>query len=197
MKKKYSIAIMCLVLYLSVINIKPAYAKNLDYNNIQSNVNQEINYSNLNLKYNNSNTEEDVDVLQVFNHENQKVYITEYDINLMAKLVSAESIGEPYEGKVAVASVVLNRTIDPHFPNTIKDVIFQRNAFSCVRSGSINAIANEDCYNAVYDAIKGNDPSNDALFFYNPRISTCNWMKQSVKVNKKVIGNHTFFKVVA
>ena len=115
----------------------------------------------------------------------------------MAKLVYAESIGEPYAGKVAVASVVLNRTMDPHFPNTIRDVILQKNAFSCVKNGKINANPNQDCYNAVYDAIKGADPTNDALFFYNPSIATCNWMRDTEKFNQTTIGHHTFFKIKA
>lgn len=199
MKKTCSIFVTALILYLSVININPASAKNLseacsETNNISLSQKVNENYSNTNI-ISNSQSNKNNDVLEVFNRETQQLYITGEDIDLMAKLVSAESIGEPYAGKVAVASVVLNRTIDPHFPNTIKEVIFQKNAFSCVKNGKINASANQDCYNAVYDAIRGADPTNDALFFYNPTIATCNWMKETPKVNQTTIGHHTFFKV--
>ena len=200
MKKTCSIFVTTLILYLSVINMNPAFATVLGEACSETKsipVNREIdeNYSNTNIEHTSQSSEKRNEVLEVFNHATQQLYITGEDIDLMAKLVSAESIGEPYAGKVAVASVVLNRTIDPHFPNTIKEVIFQKNAFSCVKNNKINANANQDCYNAVYDAIKGADPTNDALFFYNPTIATCNWMKETHKINQKTIGHHTFFKI--
>ena len=202
MKKTCSIFVIALILYLSVININPAFAVDLGETCSETKsvpLNQKIdeNYSNTNIKDTSQSSEKHNEVLEVFNHATQQLYITGEDIDLMAKLVSAESIGEPYTGKIAVASVVLNRTIDPHFPNTIQEVIFQKNAFSCVKNGKINANANQDCYNAVYDAIKGADPTNDALFFYNPTIATCNWMKETQKINQTTIGHHTFFKIKA
>lgn len=202
MKKTCSIFVTALILYLSVINFNPASAQVSEACSETNSVplNQEIdkNYSKVNIEYTSqSNNKENNEVLEVFSHDTQQLYITREDIELMAKLVSAESIGEPYKGKVAVASVVLNRAINPNFPNSIRGVILQKNAFSCVKNGNINAVANQDCYNAVYDAIKGADPTNDALFFYNPSISTCNWMKQTPKVNQTTIGHHTFFKVKA
>ena len=147
---------------------------------------EEINIVN---KLNNINTEETV---EVFNHGQEKIYITQCDIDLMAKLVYAESRGEPFEGKVAVASVVLNRLLNPGFPNSIEGVIFQTNAFSCVRNRDIKANPDQSCYDAVYEAINGTDPTNEALYFYNPAIATCSWMKQ--KKDTKSIGNHVFFK---
>ncbi len=199
MKKKYSIFVTALILYLSVINVNPAFAKTLgetcsETKNVQ--MNEKITENN-NINTSSQFRENRDEVLQVFNHDTQKLYITGEDIDLMAKVVSAESRGEPYAGKVAVASVVLNRTIDPHFPNTIKEVIFQKNAFSCVKNGEINASADQDCYDAVYDAIRGIDPTNDALFFYNPAIATCTWMKETQKINETTIGHHTFFKIKA
>ncbi|MFW2489474.1 cell wall hydrolase [Clostridium chromiireducens] len=200
MKKKCSIFVTALILYLSVINVNPTFAVVLGETSSGTNnisINQKTVKDNLNTNINSQSNEKHKDVLEVFNHNTQQLYITGEDIELMAKLVSAESAGEPYAGKVAVASVVLNRTTDPHFPNTIKDVIFQKNAFSCVKNGKINANANQDCYNAVYDAIRGTDPTNDALFFYNPAIATCSWMKETQKINQTTIGHHTFFKTKA
>ncbi|MGL4452909.1 MAG: cell wall hydrolase [Sarcina sp.] len=133
--------------------------------------------------------------LQVFNQGSSTLNISEADINFMAKVVHAESKGEPFEGKVAVASVILNRVIDPNFPNTISGVITQKNAFSCVRNGRVDAVPNSDSYNAVMEAIKGNDPTNKALYFYNPDIATCNWMHGIQKKNVQSIGRHVFFEV--
>ena len=212
MKKTFSIFVTALILYLSVININPANAEvlgtdckadkithtiNFVEDNKYKNTDYTSSYSLENMSYTNQSNEENNEVVEVFSHNSKQLYITGEDIDLMAKLVAAESIGEPYDGKVAVASVVLNRTINPSFPNTIEGVIFQKNAFSCVKDGRIKAVANQDCYNAVYDAIKGYDPSNEALFFYNPATATCNWMKTTKKVNEKTIGHHTFFKIKA
>lgn len=134
------------------------------------------------------------EVVEVFNHGQQSLYVTREDIDLMAKLIYAESRGEPFEGKVAVASVVLNRVLNSHFPNSIRGVIFQPNAFSCVRNNQIIANPDQNCYNAVYEALRGNDPTNEALYFYNPSTATCTWMKKTEKVDPKVIGHHLFFK---
>ena len=202
MKKSCSIFVITLILYLDLININPVFALDLGKTfseTSQNPVTHESNENNLNSnikKEANSNGKNN-EILEVFDHAAQKLYITGEDIDLMAKLVYAESIGEPYAGKVAVASVVLNRTMDPHFPNTIREVILQKNAFSCVKNGKINANPNQDCYNAVYDAIKGADPTNEALFFYNPSIATCNWMRETEKINQTTIGHHTFFKIKA
>lgn len=134
------------------------------------------------------------EVIAVFNHGNSRLNLTQADIDLMAKLVYAESRGEPFEGKVAVASVVLNRVLNPKFPNNVHDVIFQPKAFSCVVNGNIVAYPDDNCYAAVYEAVKGWDPTNEALFFYNPEISTCTWMSRTAKVDSTTIGHHLFFK---
>src|SRR5690625_184601 len=44
------------------------------------------------------------------------------DIDLMANAVYGEARGEPYEGQVAVAAVIINRLESPTFPNTISGV---------------------------------------------------------------------------
>ncbi|WP_252223101.1 MULTISPECIES: cell wall hydrolase [unclassified Clostridium] len=207
MKKIYSLFIISLVLYLSVINNNVAYAQvigdNFHTNLISKEENNETYLNNINLatqcnaELNENTTNKNIDdsTIEVFSYDTQKLYITENDIELMAKLVYAESIGEPYDGKVAVASVVLNRVVNPSFPNSIKEVIFQKNAFSCVKNGDIKATPNQTCYNAVYDAIRGYDPTNEALFFYNPSTATCAWMHQTQKQDMKTIGHHTFFKI--
>lgn len=155
-------------------------------NLISSNFNEELNTTIINMPKEK--------VVEVFNHNDNMIYLTEDDVNLMAKIVYAESKGEPYEGKVAVASVILNRVLSPGFPNSISEVIFQPNAFSCVVNGEISVTPTEECYNAVYDAIKGNDPTNEALFFYNPSIATCSWMQGIEKTDSRAIGQHLFFK---
>ncbi|MFT8315967.1 MAG: cell wall hydrolase [Clostridium sp.] len=133
--------------------------------------------------------------VEVFNAEGRTFTVTKEDIDLMAKVVYAESNAEPYEGKVAVASVILNRLRDKGFPKSINDVIKQKYAFSCVIDGNINAAPNQDCYNAVFDALNGKDPTTNALYFYNPKTARSSWMINIKKINVKPIGNHTFFAV--
>lgn len=188
MKKLLCQFLFCLAIITLVFTAKPAKAIVIG-NTSSENISLEK-ISTVN-KVNNINSEETV---EVFKHNNKQVYLSQADIHLMAKLVYAESRGEPFEGKIAVASVVLNRLLSPSFPNTIEDVIFQTNAFSCVRNRDIKANPDQSCYDAVYEAINGKDPTNEALFFYNPTIATCSWMKQTEKKDTKSIGNHVFFK---
>lgn len=129
----------------------------------------------------------------VFNNNHRSLHVTDKDIYIMAQVVYGESRGEPYKGKVAVASVILNRARNKKFPKTIQQVIKQKGAFSCVKNGTIKVTPTEECYSAVFDALKGIDPTNNALFFYNPQIATCSWMKNTKKENQKSIGRHVFF----
>jgi N-acetylmuramoyl-L-alanine amidase len=138
---------------------------------------------------------EEASAIQVFTLSDRNVYITEDDIYLMAQIVFAESRSEPYEGKVAVASVILNRLKSPGFPKTIEQVIKQKAAFSCLKNGEIDVIPDKISYQAVLDALEGNDPTNNAVFFYNPKIATSAWMKEVRKKNIIPIGNHVFFVV--
>lgn len=114
------------------------------------------------------------------------------DIDLMAKLVYAESRGEPFEGQVAVASVVLNRVKDSRFPNTVAGVIYQPGAFSPVQNGQLYQTPNATAYKAVDNALKGWDASGGALYFFNPNTATSSWI-WSRQIIKK-IGNHYFAK---
>lgn len=120
--------------------------------------------------------------------------ITNEDINLIASVVQAESRGEPFEGKVGVASVILNRLNDPQFPKSIKSIVFQKNAFSCVRDGSLDAVPDVEAFKAVDEALSGNDPTGNAIFFYNPATASCSWIKNVQKENSIKIGNHVFFR---
>lgn len=112
------------------------------------------------------------------------------DISLLARVVSAESRGEPYAGQVAVAAVILNRIEHPSFPNTLAGVIYQPGAFSCLNDGGINAPVADSAYSAVRDAINGWDPSGGAVYYYNPAKSTNKWIFSRPVIT--VIGVHRF-----
>ncbi|MEH7353956.1 cell wall hydrolase [Neobacillus drentensis] len=116
---------------------------------------------------------------------------SEYEIDLLARLVRAEAESEPYQGKIAVACVVLNRVDNPSFPNTIKEVIYEKGQFQPVQNGQINKPADEDSIKAVHEAVKENrNVAAGSLFFYNPDIATSRWLDS--RETTLVIGNHVF-----
>ncbi|HLS23458.1 MAG TPA: spore cortex-lytic enzyme [Pseudogracilibacillus sp.] len=114
------------------------------------------------------------------------------DINLMANAVYGEARGEPYEGQVAVAAVILNRVQSSTFPNTISGVIFEPRAFTAVADGQIWLTPNEKARQAVLDAINGWDPSGNALYYFNPDTATSGWIWTRPQI--KQIGKHIFCK---
>ncbi len=113
-------------------------------------------------------------------------------VDLLARLINGEARGEPYEGQVAVGAVVLNRVKSSEFPNTISAVIYQKNQFSCIKDGQFNKPIdkNSTVYKAAQEAINGSDPSNGALFFYNPKTAKSKWLFSLKTV--ATIGNHRF-----
>ena len=89
-----------------------------------------------------------------------------------------------------IVAVVLNRVKDARFPDSIEGVIYQKNAFSVVRDGYIDAQPTEESYKAAKEALYGSDPTNNAIYFWNPDISTCSWINT---LNPHLrIGNHVF-----
>ena len=112
------------------------------------------------------------------------------EINLLAKIISAESRGEPYSGQVAVGAVILNRVEHPSFPDTLSGVIYQPNAFSCLNDGQINAKIEDSCKQAARDAMNGTDPSGGAIYYYNPAKTTNAFMLSRPVL--ATIGKHKF-----
>ncbi|QDP40358.1 cell wall hydrolase [Radiobacillus deserti] len=114
--------------------------------------------------------------------------------DLLARLVQAEAVGEPYAGKVAVATVVLNRVDNSKFPNNIKDVIYEKSAgyyaFTPVKNGQINQPASVSAKKAVSEALAFRGMGSGSLYFYNPKTAQSAWIKSRPVTIK--IGNHTF-----
>lgn len=113
---------------------------------------------------------------------------------LLARIVHAESKGEPYLGQVSVAAVILNRIDSPDFPNTLAGVIYQPGAFEPVSNGTINQDVPKDASarKAAQEALNGYDPTGGCLYFFNPNTATSKWIWSRPIV--KTIGKHTFAK---
>jgi len=120
----------------------------------------------------------------------QSSRFTAQEIQLMARVGHGEARGEPYEGQVAVAAVVLNRLKNPAFPNTVAGVIFQPGAFTAVDDGQVWLEPNETAYKAVRDAINGWDPTGGALYYFNPATATSKWIWSRPQLKR--IGKHIF-----
>lgn len=113
---------------------------------------------------------------------------------LVARIINAEARGESFLGKVAVGAVIMNRLRHPAFPNRVQEIVFQCTngiyEFTPVADGSINLRPDKEAFRAAQLAVEGVDPTNGALFFYNPRIATDRWIRTlPVTAN---IGNHVF-----
>ena len=112
------------------------------------------------------------------------------DLNLLSRLVYGEARGEPYTGQVAVAAVVLNRVRSSSFPNTISGVIYQKGAFDVVSDGQINLTPNDTAKKAAQDALNGWDPTNGAIYYFNPATATNKWIWS--RPMTVTIGKHRF-----
>ena len=118
------------------------------------------------------------------------LWLTDQEVQWIAQMIHAEARGEPYLGQVAVGAVIINRVKSPKFPNTVKDVLFQDGAFQPIRNGTLYQAASEQAYRAALEALNGHDPTNGALFFFNPSISKDRFMHS--RTPAITIGQHRF-----
>lgn len=112
------------------------------------------------------------------------------DVELLAKVISAEARGESYEGQVAVGAVILNRVAHPSFPDSISGVVYQSGAFSCVYDSNWYEPVSETSKKAATDAINGWDPSGGAIYYYNPAKTNDSFMHSRPVIT--IIGSHRF-----
>ena len=106
------------------------------------------------------------------------------DRDMLAALIHAEARGEPYQGKVAVGAVVLNRVDDPRWPDTVEAVVLQPGQFAEPTQ------ATPEADRAAREALQGYDPTGGAVFFYAPSTSRCGWIVTRETVTE--IGGHRF-----
>lgn len=95
------------------------------------------------------------------------------DRTLLANLIYCEAGAEPYEGKVAVGAVVINRVLSSIYPDTVVGVIYQKKQFSPVASGRLalalaEGRATEACYQAADEAMKGYSNVGNCVYFRTP-----------------------------
>ncbi|HYE68201.1 MAG TPA: cell wall hydrolase [Anaerovoracaceae bacterium] len=108
------------------------------------------------------------------------------EVDLLARLITAEAQGEPYEAKVAVGAVVINRVQSGVWANTIEAVIYQRingyYQFTPVQNGWINKPAESESIKAALAALSGADPTNGAQFYYDDKATNAWILAKPVSV---------------
>lgn len=118
--------------------------------------------------------------------------VSEEDVYLLACLVCAEAGYEPYEGKLAVANVVLNRLNGGLYGNTMSDVIYARGQFSVAASGRLAKIMaagpNNESITAAKEALSG---KNNVPEYSNFR--SCGGASYGNYNNYTIIGNQVFY----
>lgn len=114
---------------------------------------------------------------------------------IAVRMAMAEAEGEDTEGKALVILVIYNRTKSEKFPNTVKGVISQRNAFTSYSNGRYESVEPDvDCW-AALDLIQetGWDESQGALYFeQTPEDRESTWHSRNLE-RLFIHGNHTFY----
>lgn len=123
--------------------------------------------------------------------------LSESDIEYFAKLLYREGGYEPFECKMSICFVVLNRVLSNKFPNNLVDVINDEGQFQPVITGSINsATPTDDCYYAIDMVLSMNycelaDRFGDVYFF---RAATKEKVFGSNTKFKQTLGNTDFYE---
>ena len=122
-------------------------------------------------------------------------YYNSTDLYWLSRIISAEAKGEPLAGQIAVGNVVLNRTRSTAFPNTVKDVIFDKKygvQFSPVANGTIYQTPSESAVMAAKICLEGYSMSSRILYFFNPSLTSGAWIS-ATRPYIMTIGNHKFY----
>lgn len=138
----------------------------------------------------------DYDVLE----QEKKYHLSQQDYECLLRIVEAEAGGEDEEGKLLVANVVLNRVNNQSFPDTVTEVVMQREdgvaQFSPTVDGRFQSVrVSEETYEAVERALYGEDISQGALYFCaREKADSANMKWFDQKLTKLFsYGNHEFF----
>ena len=149
---------------------------------------------NLNVAYNTEN-----DLVILIRQEGGEPYLADasavYDgdtLYWLSRIINAESGNQPLAGKIAVGNVVMNRVRDPRFPDTLYDVLFQKNQFTPAASGSIYREPNEESVVAAMLVMDGAQVTPNALFF-NAAGATRSYAARN-RTYVATIGDHAFYE---
>lgn len=110
-------------------------------------------------------TEKETEFVEVIEPKRAHSY-SEYEMYELAKIIMCEAEGESQKCKEYIGQVIINRTKSDDFPDTIHDVIFERNQFTPTFDGRWERVEpDEDSYNAAYAVVTAEEPFTEALWF--------------------------------
>lgn len=130
-----------------------------------------------------------------------EVNYTQKELKLLACMVHSEAGDQSYEGKLAVANVVLNRVKSSKYPNTISDVIYQPGQFTVARTGSLakqldkyesySTTSQQLTIKAAKSALSGANNIGSRLYFHTYKLAVKKGYDQ--KKNCVKIEDHLFW----
>ena len=126
----------------------------------------------------------------------EKQPYTQEDLYWMARIISAESRGEPLLGKLAVGTVVLNRVRSDEFPNTVREVIFDRKwgvQFTPVANGTVYDEPTQESLLAAKLVLDGARAAGNSLYFIAPELTDNHWTMEN-RTYVTTIGCHWFYE---
>ena len=128
--------------------------------------------------------------------ESGETYYSAEDLYWLSHIISAESMTEPLEGKIAVGNVVLNRAESNLFPDSVKEVVLDKRygiiQFSPVGAGTVYNEPDEESVVAAKLCLEGAVVSDKIIFFMNPALATSSWISDN-RTAVVTIGRHTFY----
>ena len=114
----------------------------------------------------------------------------------LSRIIEAEAGAEPFEGKLAVGSVILNRMLSDEFPDTVWGVIFDdRNGvqFTPAENGAIWQDPGEESVRAACVTLDNPPLWDDIEYFLNPDIAESLWIP-AAREYAFTIGGHAFYR---
>ena len=128
--------------------------------------------------------------------ESGESYYGARDVYWLSHIINAEAGNQPMDGQIAVGNVVLNRVADERFPNSVKEVVFDRRGgvaqFSPTADGRISLTPDEDAELAAKLAFEGYAPVGESLYFINPSACNASWFNSRLTYTA-TIGDHVFY----
>lgn len=120
---------------------------------------------------------------------------TNDEVFWLARIIHAESEGEPARGKIGVGNVVLNRVKSTFFPDTIYNVIFDFNhgvQFEPAMNGTIYNTPSDESVISSKRALRGENTVGNSLYFFNPKTAQSSWISNN-RTYYTTISNHDFY----
>ena len=117
------------------------------------------------------------------------------DIYWLEHIIVSESYQQPLAGQIGVGNVVLNRVASPLYPDTVMEVVIDREGgvqFDPAADGGVTMEPDEQSVLAARLCLEGYSTVGDCMYFLNPDKASSRWFEENL-TEAVVIGNHVFY----